>query len=59
MNNKENQPSRNSINVTFLPSNVMLGINCWQLTTQDNQHVWGIDLGFIFFSIGYARSSKN
>ena len=58
MNNKENQPSKNSLNLTFLPSNVMLGINCWQMTMEDHTYVWGVDLGFIFFSIGFARSSK-
>jgi hypothetical protein len=51
----QNKLGQNAINVTLLPSNIMFGINFWQFNTEDNKHIWGIDFGFIFFSINYSR----
>lgn len=55
MNNLNNSTAKNSLNVVFLPSNVMLGINVWQFNTDQDKHIWGIDLGLVFLSITFSR----
>ncbi len=55
MHNSNNSTAKNSINVVFLPSNVMLGVNVWQFNTEQDKHIWGIDLGLVFLSITFSR----